>query len=230
MDIHERLAAITKRNRKKTHKKYQVWPIEKKIEVVTQWLVLGNLKQTAAISGVGYEVVREWKTQPWWGEFEAEIRQSQNIQTDTKLSKIVEKSLEATLDRVENGDFIYDQKSGQIRRKPAALKDVHRVAVDMIDRRERLREGADNRNEGPKVSVEEHLKMLANQMAQWFEPKKQPVIIEEDIEDAIPKEREEGLQEGTSMGTCEEAGEGEGEGSEELGPEDGSGSGTGPER
>lgn len=184
MDIHERLAAITKRNKKKTHKKYQVWPIEKKVEVVTQWLVLGNLKQTAAISGVSYDLVREWKTQPWWGEFEAEIRQSQNIQTDTKLSKIVEKSLEATLDRVENGDFIYDQKSGQIRRKPAALKDVHRVAVDMIDRRERLREGADNRNEGPKISVEEHLKMLANQMAQWFEPKKKPIILEE-AEDAV---------------------------------------------
>jgi hypothetical protein len=220
MDIQERLKKITKRNRNINHKEKGHWPIEKKIEVVTQWLVLGNLRQTAALSGVSYNLVRKWRGEQWWLELESEIRQTQNIQMDTKLSTIVEKSLEATLDRVENGDFIYDQKSGEIRRKPAALRDVHRVAVDLLDRREVLRKGADDRNEGTQVSVQEHLKMLATQMSQWFEPKKQPLPMLGEVEDAIYEEREEGLQAGASVGTQEEAGEGEGEGSEELRPLD----------
>lgn len=200
MDIKERLEKISQRNLQKKHKRNTNWPIEKKVEVVTQWLVLGNLKQVAAISGVSYDLVRQWRTQTWWPELEAEIRQSQNIEMDTKLSKIVEKSLEATLDRVENGDFIYDQKSGEIRRKPAALRDVHRVAVDLLDRREVLRKGAEDRNEGTKVSMEEQLKVIATQFAQWFEPKKQPLPMLGEVEDAIPKEREEGLQEGAGVG------------------------------
>lgn len=210
-DLKERLEKITQRNLKIKHKKNHSWPLEKKIEVVSNWLVLGSLKQASAVCGVNYDLVRQWKGQPWWLELEHEIRQSQNLQTDTKLTKIIEKSLEATLDRVENGDFIYDQKSGEIRRKPANLRDVQRVAVDLIDRREVLRKATEDRNEGPKVSVEEHLKMLANQMAQWFEPKKQtPITILEEVEDAVYEEREAGLQTGTSVGTQEEAGEGEG--------------------
>jgi hypothetical protein len=216
MDIQKRLDNISARNLKKKHKKHSNYPIEKKIEVITQWLVLGNLKQVSALTGVSYDLIRHWRGEQWWPELEAEIRQAQNIEMDTKLSKIVEKSLAAVDDRVENGDFIYDQKSGKVVRKPVALRDVHRVAVDLIDRQEVLRKGQKDRGEVSKVSVDEHLKMLANQMAQWFEPKKAPVVLEE-VEDAIYEEREAGLQTGTRMGTQEEAGEGDPEGSEKRG-------------
>jgi hypothetical protein len=235
MDLKERLEKIQQRNLRVKHKKYATWPIEKKIEVVTQWLVLGNLRQVSAVSGVSYDLVRQWRGEAWWAELEAEIRQSQSIEMDTKLSKIVEKSLEATLDRVENGDFIYDQKSGQIRRKPASLRDVHSVAKDLLDRREILRKGVQDRNEGPKVSIEEHLKMLATQMSQWFEPKKQPRVIDaEDVtpkgeEDAISEEWEEGLQEGASLGTQEEAESCEGSSGAECSSERNDGQGGGSE-
>lgn len=235
MDLKERLDKITQRNLKVKHKRNASWPLEKKIEVVTQYLVLGNLRQVSAVSGVSYDLVRQWKTQAWWPEIEAEIRNSQNIEMDTKLSKIVEKSLETVQDRVENGDFIYDQKSGQVRRKPVALRDVHRVAVDLMDRREVLRKGATDRNEGSKVSVEEHLKMLATQMSQWFEPKKKPMVIDaEDVtpkgeEDAISEEWEEGLQEGAGVGETSATGEGEGAWGEECGEEDDGGQRFSPE-
>lgn len=198
-DFKERLHQITRRNRKKTHVAGTHWPIEKKIEVVSQYLVIGNLRQVAAISGVDYGVIRQWRLQAWWPELEAEIRATQNIEMDTKLSKIVERSLDATLDRIENGDFIYDQKSGEIRRKPAALRDVHRVATDTISKRELLRGNATERKETTQVSVTEQLKLLAAEFAKMTGAKPKEIIdveMVEVIEDAVYEERETGLQDG----------------------------------
>lgn len=219
MDFKERLNQISLRNSKKKHEPKAWWPMEKKIEVVSQWLVLGNMKQVAAMTGVSYDLIRQWKTQGWWKELELEIRQTQNIEMDTKLSKIVDRSLDAVLDRVENGDFIYDQKSGEIRRKPAALRDLHRVSVDTISKRELLRGNATERKETTQVSINEQLKMLAAEFAKWQTKPKETIDVEMvEVIDAVHEEREEGLQEGErevqlAPGGSEEAG------GEEHGPE-----------
>lgn len=199
MDVKERLAIIAKRNRKVKHIEGQHWPIEKKVEVVGQFLLIGNMRIVAASTGVPYDVVRKWKGQPFWKELEAEIRQTQNIEMDSKLSKIVDKSLDAALDRVENGDFFYDQKSGTVKRKPTNLRDVARVSVDLLSKRELLRGNATERKETSQISVNEQLKLLAAEFAKW-QTKKQDVIDVEMVEviDAIHEEREAGLQEGSS--------------------------------
>lgn len=185
MDFKERLAKISARNMKVKHRKYTTWPVEKRIEVVSQYLVLGNMKMVSAVTGVSHDLIREWKGQPWWKELENEIRATQNIEMDTKLSKIVDKSLDAVLDRVENGDFIYDQKAGEIRRKPASLRDIHRVSIDTLDKRELLRKGADSRQEGTQVAVVEQLKLLAQEFAKWVDKDKKEVIELEEVEDAV---------------------------------------------
>jgi hypothetical protein len=217
-DFSERLRKITLRNRRKTHKPGQTWPIEKRVEVVSQWLVVGNMKQVAAISGVPYDLVRKWKGQPWWSDLEREIRATQNIELDGKLSKIVDKSLEAVLDRVEHGDFIYDQKTGEVRRKPAALRDLHRVAVDTISKRELIR--TEEKTDQAKISVEDHLKMIAQELVKLSKGPEKPVIDLVEVEDALYEEREAGLQARTGMGAQEEAESGGGSCGTEQGSED----------
>lgn len=205
----ERLQKITLRNRRKTHKPGQTWPIEKRVEVVSHWLVIGNMKQVAAITGVPYDLIRKWKAMQWWDDLVAEIRATNNIQLDNKMSAIVNKSLDAVLDRVENGDFIYDQKSGEIRRKPAALRDLHRVSVDMISKQQILRK-EEPVSESGKATMEDHLKMLAQEMAKWnkLQENKPEVIDLVEVEDAVYSAGED---EGVSQTMeAEESGEGEG--------------------
>lgn len=181
-DFKERLKKITARNLKVKHVRNKSWPIEKKIEVVSQFLVLGNMKLVAATTGVSHDLIRQWKTQPWWADLEAEIRQTQNIEMDTKLSRIVDKSLDAVLDRVENGDFFFDQKDQQVKRKPVALRDVARVSVDILSKRELLRGNATERKETTQIAVGEQLKMLAAEFAKWQQPKQVEVIDVEMLE------------------------------------------------
>jgi hypothetical protein len=159
---------------KAKHRKHATWPPEKRIEVVSQYLVLGNMALVAAVTGVDHSLIRAWKAQPWWKDYENQIRATENVQMDTKLSKIVDKSLDAVLDRVENGDFIYDNKSGEIKRKPVNMKDAAKVSVDLITKRELLRGNATERKETTQVSVADQLKELALEFAKWQNPKKQP--------------------------------------------------------
>jgi hypothetical protein len=219
-EFRERLKQISKRNRKKTHTPMEHWPVEKKIEAVSTWLILGSYKMTSAATGVPYDTIRKWKEQPFWAEMIAEIRATEGIQLDNKLSSLANKSLDAVLDRIENGDFIYDQKTGTIQRKPAALRDVHRVAVDTLAKRNEMRKSAEATRDVAQSSVAEQLKMLAQEMAKWNNKPKQHAIVLDEVEDAIPKERTTGLQAGTSVGTQEEAGESEGTDSTERSPLD----------
>jgi hypothetical protein len=203
-EFKERLEKIKMRNLTVKHKKHSSWPIEKKIEVVSQFLVLGNMKMVAAVTGVEHSLIRQWKGQPWWKELEAEIRQTQNIEMDSKLSRIVDKSLDAVLDRVENGDFFYDQKAGQIKRKPVNLRDVAKVSTEMITKRELIRGNATDRKETTQISVAEQLKMLANEFAKWQRKEVDDIPLVEvvdvesrELDDAVHEEREAGLQEGS---------------------------------
>ena len=228
-EFKDRLQKITLRNAKAKHSRYKSWPVEKKIEVVSQFLVLGNMKMVAATTGVSHDLIRQWKTQSWWSELEAEIRQTQNIEMDTKLSKIVDKSLDAVLDRVENGDYVYDQKEKVIKRRPVALRDVARVSVDMISKRELIRGNATERKETTQISVNEQLKLLAQEFAKWTTGAKKPEVIElneEDVTDvtvkepldAVYDERETGLQEG-EQAVQQSSVSSQEEGGEELSPE-----------
>lgn len=195
-------------NLAKRHKPNTTWPMEIKIQVVSQYLVLGNMALVSAVTKVPHQLIRAWKGQPWWKDVEAQVRATENLQMDNKLSKIVDKSLDAVLDRVENGEYFYDQKLGQVKRKPANLRDVARVSVDILSKRELLRGNATERKETTQVSIDEQLKALAIEFARWQTPTIQkPTIDVEMVEVLEDKEKEDAFYEEWKAGLQEGSGE-----------------------
>ncbi len=188
--------------------------MEIKIQVVSQYLVLGNMALVSAVTKVPHQLIRAWKGQPWWKDVEAQVRATENLQMDNKLSKIVDKSLDAVLDRVENGEYFYDQKLGQVKRKPANLRDVARVSVDILTKRELLRGNATERKEVTQVSVDEQLKALALEFAKWQNPTQQKPTIDVEMVEIVPsgtnledKEKEDAFYEEWKAGLQEGSGE-----------------------
>lgn len=116
------------------HARNATWPVEKKIEAVTTYLALGNLRQVAAVTGVSHGMIKQWRIAPWWKELEAEIIASRRIASGNKLSKIVDKSLDVIDDRLDNGDFVYNSKSGEVHRKPVTLRDATTAANALMQR------------------------------------------------------------------------------------------------
>ena len=158
------------------------WPEKKKIEVVTTWLALGKVPMVEGVTGVPQATIRQWKMQPWWKEMVDTIQTESNQELDTKLSKIIERSLDAVNERIEGGEFILDSRTGQVKRIPVKMKDVHRVAVDLLDKRDLLR--GRPAQEKAELQNKDILKKLADQFADWVKLNmKQPKVI--DIEGEV---------------------------------------------
>lgn len=119
------------------------WTEKTKNEVIHTYLVTGNLALTARIMDVPEETIRYWRKQDWWDDSVREIRHSGKVELSSKMKKIVEASIAVIEDRIVNGDFVFDQKTGAVVRKPVNLKDVHKVAIDMVDRQGALEQEAD---------------------------------------------------------------------------------------
>jgi len=175
------------------------WDDKKKVEVVTTYLATGKYALVEAITGVPRATIQAWKRSPWWPDLVNEIQTESDQELDSKLQKIVDKSLDVVLDRIENGDFVLNSKTGEVTRIPTKLKDVHRVSVDLIDKRDLIR----NR-ERVKVEVlvvEDYLKKLALQFANFVKKQLPQAIEGESL--AVHEERPEDRQErpGLSSGS-----------------------------
>jgi hypothetical protein len=168
------------RQRRKKGKGPGKWSDTQRIELVTTWLATGNLALSAATHGIPEITARVWKTQPWFNEMVTDIRSSENLQLDSKLKKVVDKSVEQLLDRVENGDFQFDQKTGSIIRKPISARDAAKVTTDMIDRRELL-QGKKEQITDSTRKVEDRLLKLAEEFSRFAKSKivvNEPLTIE----------------------------------------------------
>lgn len=165
-------------------------PDSTKIKAVTTWLALGKMPLVAGVVGVPLATLRQWRMQPWWGDMVRDIQSEDRLELDSKLKKIVERTLTVVEDRVENGDFQFNSRTGNVERVPVKLRDIHKVAVDLIDRRQALAKSEVEQIE--QTAIEDVLKKLAGQFAQWVKPVR---TIEGEVV-AVHEEREEGLQEG----------------------------------
>lgn len=139
------------------------WSDSQKLEAVTTYLSLGNLMQTSRLLGIPEMTLRTWKQKDWWKEIEIDLKSQETLQLSARLKRIIESTLSVTEDRLANGDFLYDSKTGEMVRKPVSMKDAHKVTMDMIQRRDVID------NQQPKdVSLEQIDDKLAK-LAQKFE-------------------------------------------------------------
>ena len=110
-----------------------------KIEAVTTYLMLGgNASLTAKTLAIPYPTVLTWTQSNWWNDLVHQVQKEEKLQLSARLKKIVEKSWEVVGDRLEKGDWIFNNKTGEILRKPVSMKDAAKVAVDSAVLRDRL--------------------------------------------------------------------------------------------
>jgi len=152
-----------KRSRSITAETNKQWSDSQKMEAIQSWLLLGNLALTSRILGIPEITLRVWKRTEWWNDMVTEIKSQERIQLSSRMKKIVDASLSVVEDRLVNGDFQFDQKSGEVIRKPVNMKDAHKVAIDLQDRQE-LIEKAD-KPETTDDGIESRLLKLAEKFA-----------------------------------------------------------------
>jgi hypothetical protein len=180
------------------------WSDSQKIEAVKTYLALGEVRLTAAVLKIPEVTIHNWKSKEWWKEIEQDLRTQEDLVLSARLQKIINKSLEQVEDRLERGDYVFDQKTGKLVRKPVNLAVAHKVAMDMVDKRDVLN------NKIPQSTsvdaIEDKLNKLAEKFAEIAGVAKRPVIEvtdvieveakEQETENTLYAQREAGLQEG----------------------------------
>lgn len=189
------------------------WSDTQKIEAVKTFLMTGNVAMTSRILKIPEPTMRLWTKSTWWAEIVDDLRSQDELILSQRLKKIVEKTFDVVEDRLEFGDYVYDQKSGEMRRKPVSLKDAHKVGLELDNKRDLIM----NR-QAPRASeeqIDDKLNKLAAKFAAIVNGKKDnsDVVIDVEIKEeetsfpeennAIHSERDS-LQEVSSTGPVPE--------------------------
>lgn len=110
-----------------------------KLDAVNLFIVFGGHRgKVSEALKIPYNTLRHWEKTEWWKDAYAQIKQQEGLVLSAKLHKIVLKSLEQLNERIENGDYYYDAKTGDIKRKPVGARDLHIIITDSIDKKLKL--------------------------------------------------------------------------------------------
>lgn len=190
--------------RRKANERVRRWYSDaQKIEAVKLWLVTGNLVVTAATLNIPLPTLKEWRYTKWWDEIVSEIRVEGTLQLSNKLKAVAEKAIGVTLDRLDNGDWIMNQKTGVLERKPVAMRDAYQVAAGLLDRHMEL--DRKPQEEAQNQKTQDRLEALAKAFEKFAGKIPKNEVIDVEFKDALYEKRETGLQERTPVGEDQEA-------------------------
>lgn len=141
----------------------------KRTEAVTMFMTLGSLLMVSGATGIPITTLKNWRAQDWWKEITDELQASEKIVLSAKLQKIINRSLEITENRLDEGDFFYDQKLGELVRKPVSLRDAAAVAQMALTQKTNIQtvEQVATAQEG----VMDKLQKLSDSLAQFAKAK-----------------------------------------------------------
>lgn len=139
---------------------------EKKVEAASKYMQLGNMRLVSELIEVPYQTIADWRKTDWWKDLCDELKTAKKAKQSQKLSEVVDLSVEIVLDRLQNGDYILNNKTGEVMRKPVSLKDAAQVTNNLVTRQiqmEELAEKVGNKRE----TVQEVLKSLGDEFKKW---------------------------------------------------------------
>jgi len=167
------------------------WYDEKtRIKAACIYAVTGSAAETGRLLNIKPGTIRQWRIQPWWPQVIERIRSEHDDELDVKFTQVIDQTVGQINDRLENGDYIYDVKQGQLIRKPMGGKEIAVVTSIMVDKRSMLRERKKVKTE--ETAVMDRLKNLAKEFEGFIKakdvtPKKEDI---EDVEEEVVTEVE----------------------------------------
>lgn len=136
---------------------------KQRLEVVTAYLMLGKISLVAGATGIPEETIHRWKAQDWFKDMVADVRSQSNVEVSGRLRQVVNKSIGVIEDRLENGDFQYNPKSGGFVRKPINAKVAGDIMAKAVDKQVLI----DKLETGPVVDnakIEDRLKAIQEKL------------------------------------------------------------------
>lgn len=154
--------------------------LEQKTDACALYCVYGDVDQVSEMTGIPPKVLRDWKDEPWWIEIQKKVFVEQNEKLVGRINGVLDKSLEHLVDRLDNGDYLWDVRKSKLVRKPVDTKVLANVFNTLVSRRQLIR--GEPTSISAAVGVDDRLKMLAAQFERFAAAKEveqvPPTIID----------------------------------------------------
>jgi hypothetical protein len=182
-----------------------------KIKAVVLYNQVGSLRAVADTLGVRYDTMRQWHITDWWKEVEDDLKAQKRTKLSGQMLKLKDKAIEIVEDRLVNGDFFYDQKTGELIRRPVGADTAANIMRTTLDKHLQMEEMALlEKKVATEEKITDRLKKLGEDFQRFAKAKElQALPSSEEGTDgeisnnAIHDERETGLPEGESLGSQE---------------------------
>lgn len=154
------------------------YPEEMRIEAVALYAAIGNCAEVASMLKMNAATLRKWKTTEWWDMMMRRVRAEGDEELDSKFSKIVNIAVDEINDRLKDGEYVYNPRTGKTVRVKPKMRDVAMVAATHLEKRQLLRGQPTSRTE--KIDITDSLLRLANEFSRFTQAKE--VVIDKSIE------------------------------------------------
>jgi hypothetical protein len=139
--------------------------LEQKTDACAMYCVYGDIDQVSELTGIPSKFLREWKQEPWWNEIQKKVFVEQNEKLAGRISGVLDKSLEHLVDRLDNGDYLWDVRKSKLVRKPVDTKVLATVFNTLVTRRQLIR--GEPTSITTQVGVDDRLRLLAAQFEKF---------------------------------------------------------------
>lgn len=157
------------------------WTQNQKLQAVSTWLMLGNMAQTAVVTGVPLQTLKMWKTTDWFKEACLQLQAEDLQQTSSTMKKIVSKALASIEDRLDLGDAMYDQKTGAIVRIPVKAHVALKITTELMTKQDKI-DNAPQRQEVEKT-IDDRLLKLSEEFSKFASAKAKAMAIDVEVID-----------------------------------------------
>ncbi len=172
------------------------YPEEARYAAVAVWIKSGSLTVSAQETGVDINTIKYWRKQKFWHEIAEEILNEDALKKNARLYKIVDKAMDVVEDRLTNGNFQYDQRTGQIVRVPVQARDASSIMDNAFSRAHIIKKDQEAKVQVNQDDIKDRLSELANSFAAFVDKahankNKNQTILEGEIVDVNNEEDEQ---------------------------------------
>ena len=156
--------------------KKSIWTQNQKLQAVSSYLMLGNMTETALVTGISLNTLKLWKSTDWFKEYALQLQTEDVQQMSSNLKKVIDKALKAVEDRLDLGDAQFDQKTGDIIRIPVKAHVALKITTDLMTKQQKLYENPVK--EQVERTIDDRLLKLSEEFARFATAKRNTVDIE----------------------------------------------------
>lgn len=160
-------------SRDKRYKK-SIWSQNQKLQAVSTYLMLGNMAETAVVTGIPLPTLKIWKTTDWFKEYALQLQSEDVQQMDSNLKRVVDKALKAVEERLDVGDAQFDQKTGNIVRIPVKAHVALKITTELLTKQQKIHENPVK--EEMEKTIDDRLLKLSEEFAKFAGNKMQAAV------------------------------------------------------